>query len=597
MFKKNSWIVALLLALSLTVFFISCVDPLAEDEEEETYTEVALGKFNQWGGLKASQAGWAVAGIVSNEGIVAKDLGYKLEDFQKARYLVVTTSTDNPGGVDLIWASADEDGNDIGPNWMKKDGVQNAPIGSFDKATKELKIDLKKGITDKNFRAATTKKVKILLQHPDMEGWVVGAKLLIPEDKFVPVTNVTLNVIGAKNVPANLGAGVKVFPDVASVTDVKWSFISFLPDGLTDIDANWIDAPESDDTAAITTWKTNYAEFITETRTITAAKTEYDYSFLPPVKVDLTTAVTATVTTDSIKPKAKGKLKVRATVVKGGKDEKDFTKDFTIAVSNTADAVTFAKEVTGKAATATLSGSKITVTSRWTFDKAKQAAYIDSKLAFFGDFATTGAEPEDKTDWFYLDSGTAVGTTSTFSDLNGNPVEPKDYTPSDSTKGYGLGVFYTDKTHPSTLAINAGYTHSAWDGSNSGGSFWVVFKATLPATTTLSNYSGLVFTFKAEGGDANFKEPVKVLLYKDSEALPNPWDWMNPAHNGGAAAKVVDMIELGDVSSGNTFIADLGGATSTTQDVYFLLYYNVPGWDGKGAPTSYSISDIKYVEK
>jgi len=570
MFKKNSWIVALLLALSLTVFFISCVDPLAEEEGEETYTEVALGKFNQWGGLKASQAGWAVAGIVSNEGIVAKDLGYKLEDFQKARYLVVTTSTDNPGGVDLIWASADEDGNDIGPNWMKKDGVQNAPVGSFDKATKELKIDLKKGITDKNFRAATTKKVKILLQHPDMESWVVGAKLLIPEEKFVPVTNITLDVIGAKGYPADLNSGVKVFPEDASVTDVKWSIIGILPAGLADTTANWLNVPASDN-AGLAAWRAANVDFEQVEFSWNPQKEQsyMDYSFLPPVKVILVpagTPITKTINSDSaiISQKA-GKVKVRATIVEGGKDEKDFTKDLFLTVADVQDPATFAIEVTGKAVTSTLASGAITVASRyrlnsgdpeWNVSTTATASYKKLYKDTDGTWFV-----QDGTDYFELD-----GTTA--------------YTPTT-----------TDFAAAATSAKN-----SPWDGAVSGGSFWVLFRATLPATTTLGDYSGLVFTFKGVAGDSNWKEPVKIALFKDTDTLPESTTWANPAHNDGIKAKVIDEVALEDISgTGKTVTIPLR-QTSTTQNVYFLFYYNVPGWDSTEG-TAYSIGGIKYVEK
>jgi len=105
MFKKSSWIVALLLALSLTAFFTSCVDPYVDPDDgnsgEEELTDIPLGDFNYTAGGGASQKGWATDEHTEKES--AK--GYKTADWQTAKYLVIELKGDEgfKGGFALIW--------------------------------------------------------------------------------------------------------------------------------------------------------------------------------------------------------------------------------------------------------------------------------------------------------------------------------------------------------------------------------------------------------------------------------------------------------------------------------------------------------------
>jgi len=69
------------------------VNPLVVEEDTDTYEEYVLDKgYNAWAG-QVYQSGWAIGGIVfQGKGdalTVAKDLGYDIEAFQKARYLEI----------------------------------------------------------------------------------------------------------------------------------------------------------------------------------------------------------------------------------------------------------------------------------------------------------------------------------------------------------------------------------------------------------------------------------------------------------------------------------------------------------------------------
>jgi len=330
MFKKNSWIVALFLALSLTTFFLGCVDPLVEDTDEgATYEEYPLDKgFNVWGGSKASQMGWATGGLVTNEGLVTKDLGYELEKFQTARYLVIEMSTDSPNGIDLIWGASEDDPSGIS-GWIQQNGVQNAQY-----STKEgniLTIDLTKAVKDYG-KFKTPSSIKIILQYnPSVEAFVKSAKLLIPEYKFVPATDITFKGAagGFQYTPYTLDAAVT--PGDATRQGVTWSIISFTPTG----GGATLSVTGAAGSAAYNTSKAALlakVSFQKIKRVVTPAASYTDYSVVPPetIKFPDTEVSVDWFSGDKIVVQEPGRVKVRATIQEGGDKEKDFTKDFDI---------------------------------------------------------------------------------------------------------------------------------------------------------------------------------------------------------------------------------------------------------------------------
>jgi hypothetical protein len=97
---------------------ISCSDGGSSGGKKpptDKLTKVDLGAYNTWGGSKSAQQGWATAGfqwnddsVTPNEWKTVDDKGYKLDDFQKAVYLVLEVADGQPeGGIDLIWGGND----------------------------------------------------------------------------------------------------------------------------------------------------------------------------------------------------------------------------------------------------------------------------------------------------------------------------------------------------------------------------------------------------------------------------------------------------------------------------------------------------------
>ena len=159
MFRKNSWIVALLLVLSLSVFF-GCIEVI-EDVDTETYTYVDLGtEFNTWGG-QAYQRGWSTDGASWNDpNHTVKNLGLKLDDFKAARYLELELNVaSTAGAVDLIWGNESS-------GWNQTNSV--APGG----ASGPLKIDLAKLSKYAEYVKSTTQ-IRIVIQY-NQPGQVAG---------------------------------------------------------------------------------------------------------------------------------------------------------------------------------------------------------------------------------------------------------------------------------------------------------------------------------------------------------------------------------------------------------------------------------------
>jgi len=201
MFKKNSWIVALLLALTLTALFTGCIDAVSEEGGAD-YTEVELGDFNIWGG-QTYQRGWAVAGMkfkgVADKAEVAADKGYKNEDFAKATKLVIEMedATHPNGNLDIIWGAADADGNSVGKDWEQTGGIKSTKAGNI------LTVDLTamKGYAD--FKTGKYEMRKLVLQAGAEKAglpFVKKATLLIP-NKEEPIPPDEYAIPGSYDVP------------------------------------------------------------------------------------------------------------------------------------------------------------------------------------------------------------------------------------------------------------------------------------------------------------------------------------------------------------------------------------------------------------
>jgi hypothetical protein len=210
---KKIWLV--LLAFVLVFGMISCSDGGGGGKKPPPptgeLTRVDLGDYNTWGGNKDSQLGWATTGyqwkddsVSPNEWKTVEDKGYKLEDFQKAVYLVLEIADGQPaGGVQLIWGGNDAntaDGVTGGPGAWNAAAIftdSGAAVGSLG-ATKEgntIKIELARAFASKKYAdyiADTTTALRLVVQYfgsgsqPLSLLGITEAYLLVSEDEIIP---------------------------------------------------------------------------------------------------------------------------------------------------------------------------------------------------------------------------------------------------------------------------------------------------------------------------------------------------------------------------------------------------------------------------
>jgi hypothetical protein len=250
MLKKNSWIVALLIALSITAFlFTGCVKPLDVEEDTETYEEYPLDKgYNAWAG-QVYQKGWAIGGIkFQGKGdaiVIAKDLGYDIDMFQRATKLKIEMPDASypRSGVDIIWGGEDENGDSTKGGGMWNQQPIAGGSGDIDttfakKDGNVLIIDLRKAL--KNYSAYTkAAKLKIVMQvnapsYGDVEGLVQKAFLMIPNTPppFASVTKLELkkkDMLWTNELPLD----EKITPSDATEQKVIWAIKGFR-DNTTD---------------------------------------------------------------------------------------------------------------------------------------------------------------------------------------------------------------------------------------------------------------------------------------------------------------------------------------------------------------------------
>jgi len=246
--KKNSWIIALLVALSITAFlFTGCVSPLKVEEDNETYEEYPLDKgYNAWAG-QVYQKGWAIGGIkFQGKGdaiVIAKDLGYDIDMFQRATKLKIEMPDASypRSGVDIIWGGEDANGDSgkAGGMWNQQPiagGSGDIDTTFAKKDGNVLIIDLQKAL--KNYSAYTkAAKLKIVMQvnapsYGDVEGLVQKAFLMIPNTPppFKPIKGLTL-VKTEMYWTNDFVLNPKFDPEDASEQAIIWAIKSFRPAG------------------------------------------------------------------------------------------------------------------------------------------------------------------------------------------------------------------------------------------------------------------------------------------------------------------------------------------------------------------------------
>jgi len=354
MFKKNSWIVVLIMALTLTPLFTGCIDALADGDGGVTYTEVELGEFNIWGG-QGYQRGWAVGGMkflgVGDKAEVSADKGYKNEDFQKATKLIIEMedATHPNGNLDIIWGAADADGGTVGLDWVQTGAIKTTKEGNI------LTVDLTAMKDYGKFKSPAFAKRKLILQAGAEKAglpFVKKATLLIPNivEKFEPVTSIEVKRKKAfLNKEFVLSGTVK--PANATYQTIVWSIVGFLPkDGDEgDLEADppvvgdWLlisgkpdgttaEKTEYDTSKAALQAKVNFKQVDKILTPEQPAITGWDYSVWPPEEITFQEKQPAVPSTKknningTLIATAEGTVRVKAIVFDGGAKEKELDK-------------------------------------------------------------------------------------------------------------------------------------------------------------------------------------------------------------------------------------------------------------------------------
>jgi len=369
--KKFSWIVALLLALSLSALFISCgVDPIITESKKVTYTEVKLGAMNIWAGDKEKQQGWATGEGFKFKGVgdkpeVAKDLKYSADDFHAAAFLEFELVEGAPKyGTEIIWGAPE--GNEQGiSGWNstaisdgtgKPDSTKGFTIEE-DGDKRIAKIELKKALANYGVYK-NAEQVKIILQHwggKGIEDMVVPgtAKLLIPDtpEEFVPITGIEL----VKNTfywTGDLKLEAKFTPEEPSKQLVIWAIKSYqdppvsatVPGTIYSITGNpdKPDEPEKDkngDPIADSSYNDSKGTLLSKVNFVDVEEEEVEFieNVWPNQKI-VTTVVTANGSKDTISlvggnsDSVGAVITVVAIVREGGIDGADKIQDLKITV-------------------------------------------------------------------------------------------------------------------------------------------------------------------------------------------------------------------------------------------------------------------------
>jgi hypothetical protein len=242
MLKKISWIVALFAAL--TMAFVGCtnlgVDP---NEVVEEVTRVDLGEpgFNTIAGSPKQQQGWATNGYVdSDAGVTIEGAAYTIDDFKKAKYLVIETAKNAMGGLHLIWQSK----NFQDPGWRTQDfealANDSKPKAGVKKESnsyggQQIKIELGKvfGASYNNYLAAEDN-IRLVLAYysPDLDDLNVKEAYLL-----LPATPVAGNT-SAPGLMPKFGLGDTTIRN--SANEYGWKFTAKdkkgkLPKGIGDV--------------------------------------------------------------------------------------------------------------------------------------------------------------------------------------------------------------------------------------------------------------------------------------------------------------------------------------------------------------------------
>jgi hypothetical protein len=228
--KKYAWIVALLLALTFT--FIGCgADPIPPDPNEETFTDIDLVEFNWLGGQPENQKGFAT----DDQDGITKKMGYKLEDFQKAKYLVLELKEGGiKGGLFIQFGIDTATGSALGlsnPGWnetrVAEDDGSPVPVKTkLDGNT--LKIALPQLVRYDAFSSSDVKFLKIVVSYyQGVDNLVEKAYLQISNQPlpFVAATSIVVNDVPGAIARTSIPLSAAITPADASVQSPTWEIV------------------------------------------------------------------------------------------------------------------------------------------------------------------------------------------------------------------------------------------------------------------------------------------------------------------------------------------------------------------------------------
>jgi len=504
MFKKNLWIVALLMVLSFTAFMTtSCVDGLVVEEDTMTYKDVDIGtSFNTWGG-QAYQSGWSTDNATWNDpNHTVKNLGLNLDDFLAARYLDIEINGDSlAGAMDVIWGNEKNGWNQT--NSVAAGGAKG-PV---------IRIDLTRLVGYANYKSSE-EQIRIIIQYNQpgqVKGLVKSATLKIPDFvPFIPVVDiegVIEETYTYSQIPLSATVIGKVNADGLPATNASiiWSIVSFTPDGGTKLEVT-----ANPGTTEYASQKAALKAKVAFDEVKPADKVTIDYSVYPWEEIK--TPGTPYVSTNIIKPLAltdAGVIVVKAIIIDGLYNEatdtySNFTKDFSIT--------------------------------------ATQKPAIQYKLT---DDTTSGSGAE-----------TAKTTLNWGGAANTN----------ESTK-----MIVDNVTGNYTVTYSAGY-----------GNCYHYVEIDL-GSGTFNDYrtGGVKFTYKAIGGDANYKDSIRVMAMDGV-----PPSTYNPGTELGRTGST------GDTAAGVEFDVKIGKVPALAEKNKIYIWF-VP-W---GGGMEFEISGINVYKK
>jgi len=563
MFKKNSWIAAMLL-LAVVFVFTGCIDALETEADDMTYTEVPLGDFNAWAG-QVYQKGWAVAGIkfkgIGDKAEVAADKGYKNDDFVKARFLVIEMpeGVKPDSSVQIIWGGEDASGSAASlSDWNQaalKYGASSIVEGNV------LTIDLTKALLNYP-KYKTAAKTKIIIQSPNTlpEKLIKKAYLLVPDKiPFVAVSDMKLKA-NKFTWTTELALEGEFTPEDATNQIVKWSIKSWTP-------------PNGIGTLSLPQYP--------EGQGTDSSKDDYNPNYTTEL-LAYNTAKAALLAKVNFKPKT---LVIRPAVDEIKQDKFEIW-DWTVQPPQL---------ITVPSDNEVLQEAVPEFSKAWHEDNIIVATDgVDSKgtVVVIATVVNGISEPVGEEGKAGYKAGVNLVKEFTVTIIDPNAFTYKVDGTSKTTVFWG-GMANSGATSEMVVPTNNASKYTITMEGNMYGNAYHYVKYDLGSGKKLSDYEGLTFKYKGVSGDINYKDIHVQVLDAAPGSTYNPGKQVSELNTGNVGSGGVTMTAVFGESKG---AADAGFASNvTTADGYgqYVYLWFVPWSDGK--KTVFEISDVEFL--